>query len=75
MKASAFIDLRPDLPRVHHPVSIVWGQNDAVVPHAHADKLAELMRNSEVHKLANCGHLPMLEQPGEFLKIAREFMA
>lgn len=73
MKAAAFYDLRPHLDRVYHPVCIVWGQNDPVVPHTHADKLAALMPNSEAHKIPDCGHLPMLEQPGRFLDITRAF--
>jgi pimeloyl-ACP methyl ester carboxylesterase len=73
MKATAFYDLRPLLDQVKHPVSIVWGQNDSVVPNAHADRLAELLPDAEVHKLPRCGHLPMLEQPGPFLEISRSF--
>jgi pimeloyl-ACP methyl ester carboxylesterase len=75
MKASAFFDARPHLPLIAHPVCIVWGLNDSVVPHAHAERIASLVSRVEIHKLAECGHLPMLEQPSSFLKIAQTFFA
>jgi len=63
------------LSRLRQPTCLVWGENDPVVPVAEADALAELMPNiQEVHKLAECGHVPPLEHQAQFQTIARRFL-
>jgi abhydrolase domain-containing protein 6 len=74
VKAAALHDLRPRLPELTHPIRLVWGVDDPVVSHTDADELQALLPNSKVHKLAECGHVPMLEQPAQFLEIARDFL-
>lgn len=74
LEATAFYDARPDLPSISHPTCIVWGLDDSVVPHAHAEWIGRYVPNAEIHKLEACGHLPMLEQPEGFLKLARNFL-
>jgi len=74
LKAAAFFDARPHLPSISQPTCIVWGLNDPVVPHSHAERIGSLLPNSEIHKLDECGHLPMLERPAEFLEVARRFL-
>ncbi len=75
LKASAFLDLGPSLAQIKQPVCLVWGENDPVVPAAHAQKLRALLPQAEIHMLPACGHVSILEQPHLFQDVAREFLA
>jgi pimeloyl-ACP methyl ester carboxylesterase len=75
IKATAFNHMRSRLPRLRHPTCLVWGENDPVVPVADADQLVAVMPNvQQVHKLAECGHAPILEQQEQVQTLARQFL-
>lgn len=74
MNAVAFYDVRPYLTQVKQPTAIIWGEDDPVVPHNHAEKLEQQIPYSKVHKVATCGHIPMLERKQEVAGIIREFL-
>jgi pimeloyl-ACP methyl ester carboxylesterase len=74
LKATAFHDLRPSLSQLYQPTALVWGENDPVVPATDAEKLAKLLPDTRLRLLAECGHAPMLEQPEQFVAIARDFL-
>lgn len=75
IKASAFLDLRPSLGQITQPVCLVWGENDHVVPPSDAHDLQALLPNAQLHMLAECGHVSILEQQTAFQEIARRFLA
>ncbi|MBE2201594.1 MAG: alpha/beta hydrolase [Anaerolinea sp.] len=75
LKMLAFYDAPPLLPQLTHPVCIVFGDNDPVVPPADGDKLLALLPQAQLHRLPQCGHAPMLEQQEAFQTIAREFLS
>jgi pimeloyl-ACP methyl ester carboxylesterase len=75
LKATAFYNIRASLDKVTHPTCLVWGENDPVVPPGDAEVLAEVMPDTKVYKLPECGHLPMVEQQEQFLAVARRFLA
>jgi pimeloyl-ACP methyl ester carboxylesterase len=72
---------RPEITRLHRlpelraPTLIVWGARDWVIPPRHGEQAHRLIPDSRLVVLANCGHCPQLEQPGDFNRIAREFLA
>lgn len=74
LKATAFYDIRASLAKVSQPACLVWGENDTVVPASDADLLVNVMPRAVVHKLPECGHLPMVEQQEKFLAIAKQFL-
>lgn len=74
LKMLAFYDAQPLLPQLTHPVCIVFGDNDPVVPPTDGDKLLALLPQAQLHRLPQCGHAPMLEQQEAFQAIAREFL-
>jgi 4,5:9,10-diseco-3-hydroxy-5,9,17-trioxoandrosta-1(10),2-diene-4-oate hydrolase len=75
IKATAFNHMRPRLKLISHPTCLVWGENDPVVPVSDADQLSELMPNvQQIHKLAECGHTPILEQQEQVQALARAFL-
>ncbi len=48
--------------QIQVPVSVIWGQDDGILPVAHADRLPERV---EVHRLAGVGHMPHMEASAE----------
>jgi pimeloyl-ACP methyl ester carboxylesterase len=64
-------DLRQELPGVRAPVLLVWGEGDYLVPHRLADEWQRALPASSL-VLLSCGHVPMLEAPGE---LARSMLA
>ena len=48
------------------PVLVVAGEDDRIVDPQSIDAWARTIRQAEVHLMEDCGHMPMLEHPGEF---------
>jgi 4,5:9,10-diseco-3-hydroxy-5,9,17-trioxoandrosta-1(10),2-diene-4-oate hydrolase len=82
----AFIDrsgmrddvVRPILENLTHisvPTLIVWGQQDPILPVAHALVAKEALPNAWLHVFDPCGHFTQLERSREFNAIVLEFMA
>ena len=59
-------NMAEDLPNFKVPACIIWGRQDAVTPPDVADKFHELLPNSELHWLEECGHAAMMERPEAF---------
>jgi len=74
LKATAFYNIRTSLANISHPTCLIWGENDPVVPPSDAEVLAGMIPHTTVHKLPECGHLPMVEQRERFLMITRSFL-
>lgn len=74
MNAVAFYDVRPRLPEIQQPTFIIWGEDDPVVPHEHAEKIKKHVPNSQIYKVSTCGHIPMLEREQEVAGVVREFL-
>lgn len=75
IKAVAAHDIWQPLARLHHPLCIIWGENDPILPISGVDVLAELFPEAEIHRFARCGHEPMLEQPAAFHAVADRFLS
>ena len=63
------------LGRVNIPTSIVWGREDQIVPAECAQLYHQAIPGSDLVLIDNCGHVPQVEKPDEFVKTALEFMA
>jgi pimeloyl-ACP methyl ester carboxylesterase len=63
----------PHLPKWLHrikvPVTIVWGEQDRILPVAFADEFRKLMPNARLEIIPHCGHLPHAEKPDRFVEI------
>jgi pimeloyl-ACP methyl ester carboxylesterase len=66
-------NMRKDIPHIKVPVCLIWGKNDVITPPNVGEEFNELLPDSELHFLDNCGHVPMMEHPTEFNKIAEAF--
>lgn len=54
--------LRHRLHRISATTLIVWGRQDALIDVSYADEFAELISDSKVAVIDDCGHIPQVEQ-------------
>ncbi|HSH05155.1 MAG TPA: alpha/beta fold hydrolase [Anaerolineae bacterium] len=61
---------RPDsmdtLATITVPTLVIHGRDDQIVPHKEAEAMAAAIPNAEFVTIDHAGHMPHLEQPGEF---------
>jgi pimeloyl-ACP methyl ester carboxylesterase len=57
--ADGFTDLRP-------PMTLMWGEKDAITPLRQARDLAAAKRGSQLVLLRDVGHIPQIEDPAQF---------
>lgn len=58
-------DLRPRLGEVACPALLLWGVHDKFSPAADGLRMAAAMPQGRYVEIADCGHFPSLEYPGE----------
>lgn len=58
-------DFPQSIPDIVAPTFILWGEKDRVFDVSGAYALAKQIPGSQIHIIPDCGHLPMLEHPGE----------
>ncbi len=51
------------------PVCLIWGKNDTITPPEVAIEFNELLPQSELFWIDECGHAPMMEQAAQFNEI------
>jgi pimeloyl-ACP methyl ester carboxylesterase len=66
-------NMRKDIPKMGLPSCLIWGKNDTITPPEVGIEFDQLLPDSELHLLEQCGHAPMMEQPEAFNKIADAF--
>ena len=75
MKALLTTDLRRSIKNINHPVILLHGKNDAIVPPDAARWLHDNLQDSKLIILPDCGHIPFLSHTYQFLssifKVAR----
>src|ERR1700722_6157781 len=59
-------DLRPALAQLPHPLGVIWGEADRTVPIRALDDLLAARPDAAVVRLADAGHVPMVERPEVF---------
>ena len=74
VSAVATIDLTPQLTDISQPTLIIWGRDDPILAPSQADKLEFYMNDIQIEMLENCGHVPMIEQREEVIRISRDFI-
>ena len=60
--------------RYRGPVLVVWGEQDAILPAAHAEEARSLSPRAEIALIGRCGHLVMAEQPQKLLDVLLPFL-
>jgi pimeloyl-ACP methyl ester carboxylesterase len=67
-------NMNKELHKIEIPVSLIWGKNDKITPPEVAIEFNELLPDSELHWIDQCGHAPMMERPVEFNKVLKGFL-
>lgn len=62
------------LPKVSVPTLVIFGKYDVLVPASDAQVTEQLVPNSQLVLLDECGHFPMIEQPEQTLSIMKDFL-
>jgi 4,5:9,10-diseco-3-hydroxy-5,9,17-trioxoandrosta-1(10),2-diene-4-oate hydrolase len=62
------------IPEIEAPTLIIWGAQDPVIPVAHAHLAHQMIKNSQLHILDRCGHVPQIEKPEEFNQLVLDFL-
>ena len=57
------------------PVLVVWGNDDRIIPVAHARIALENIPGARLELFDNCGHMPMFECPDKFNRLVLDFLA
>lgn len=72
---SALHPILDNLPGIAAPTLIIWGQQDSILPVAHAYVGQERIPNAQLHILDACGHVPQIERPTEVNALVLDFLA
>lgn len=67
-------NMRDELPNLTMPSCLIWGKNDIVTPPQVADEFHELLPDSELNWIDECGHAPMMERPQQFNEILDKWL-
>jgi 3-oxoadipate enol-lactonase len=68
-RAMIGFDLRSALANIACPVLVVSGAEDVLTGERHAREISETVPRSRLETIAECGHLPFLEQPRDVTKL------
>lgn len=67
-------NMASELFKIRIPVSLIWGKDDKITPPEVANEFHQLLVNSELHWIDNCGHAAMMERPSEFNVLLKAFL-
>ena len=62
-------DVREDLPRITAPTTIIWGENDRLIPPSYGAALRDAIAGSELILLPDVGHVPQSQAPRRVVEI------
>ncbi len=68
------IDGRDALARIRVPSIVICGADDAITPPDHAQEMAALIPDADLHLIPDCGHLAPLEEPAQTNRILRDWL-
>lgn len=74
VRSEVYRSIVEQLTTINAPTLIVWGQQDRVLPVAHAQIAAERIPNVRLHVLDCCRHWPQVGRPEEFNTLTLEFL-
>lgn len=73
-KSAVRHNLADKLHQVKAPTLLVWGKDDKITPSFVGTKFHELIENSKLIFIDECGHAPMMEHPDLFNRYLEEFL-
>lgn len=73
-KSAVRHNLGDNLNQITVPVLLVWGKDDQITPAFVGEKFHELLPDSRLFLIDECGHAPMMEHPELFNRHLEEFL-
>jgi 2-hydroxy-6-oxonona-2,4-dienedioate hydrolase len=73
-KSAVRHNLADKLHQLKVPTLLIWGKQDKVTPPFVGEKFHELIANSLLYFVDQCGHAPMMEKPDTFNEILESFL-
>ena len=73
-KSAVRHNLGDKLHQITAPTLLIWGKEDSITPPFVGEKFEELISNSTLKFVEECGHAPMMEKPEEFNKYLDGFL-
>ncbi len=73
-KSAVRHNLSDKLHQIKAPTLLVWGREDNVTPAFVGEKFNELIENSKLVFVEECGHAPMMEKPQVFNEALEKFL-
>jgi pimeloyl-ACP methyl ester carboxylesterase len=61
--------LNPKLPSLTMPVDIIWGEEDRLISKQSVEIMKQVLPQTKLHWIPQCGHVPQLERPRELSSI------
>ncbi|MFH1537619.1 MAG: alpha/beta hydrolase [bacterium] len=67
-------DIMAEAGKIDHPTLVVCGERDMMTPPKYSKWLHENIPNTNLHIIPGCGHMLMMEVPGELANLIGEFL-
>jgi pimeloyl-ACP methyl ester carboxylesterase len=62
------------LPQIAAPTLLIWGKEDRITPIHVAREFHDMIPDTQLVVLNNCGHAPMMEKPAEFNAALQQYL-
>lgn len=66
-------DLTSDLPKIKKETLLIWGEKDRAIPLKYGKKIYQLIENSKMVVLEDCGHFPHITNPERVAYCVKDF--
>jgi 4,5:9,10-diseco-3-hydroxy-5,9,17-trioxoandrosta-1(10),2-diene-4-oate hydrolase len=66
--------LLEQLPQLQMPTLVIWGASDRIFPKSQAQEAIARLKQGSLEIIADCGHLPHIERPGDFVAALGVFL-
>jgi len=68
------LDIRNEIAQISHPVLVLHGEHDLLLPIADSKELAASLKNGQFKMIEGQGHCANVENPAKFVEIAAQFL-
>jgi len=68
------LDTRPMMAKITHPVLVLHGEYDKLLPRKDSEEMAALIKNAQFRVIEGQGHCMNVESPEKFVGLAQEFL-
>lgn len=74
LKALDGLDTREIVAKISHPVLVLHGEHDSLLPMKDSEEMASLMKNAQFKVIPGQGHCANVESPEKFVSLVQEFL-